>query len=569
MAFLPHRYLWFLVKFNRARYHSPYLSLPSSLFSFPYSTGLDFPSNSLNDRPPPDHISCKTNLEERFVLEQLSDLLPISPGNASAPNLFKDCNPRKQIAQVRAVDGFLLPEEKLRGIFLQKLRGKAAIEEALTNVGVELSLDVVAKVVNRGNLGGEAMVIFFNWATKQPEIPKDINSYRVIIKALGRRKFFRFVMTMLRDMRIEGVSIDLETLSIVLDSFVRAHQVSKAIQIFGNSEEFGLKCDTESLNVLLRSLCQRSHVGAANSFLNSIRGKTPFDSMTYNIIVGGWSKFGRVSEMECVLEAMLADGFSPDSFTFSYLIEGLGRAGRIDDAVQIFKNMEKKGCLPDTGVYNAIISNFISVGDYDECVKYYKSMLSNGCEPDISTFTKLIAAFLKARKVADALEMFDEMLGRGILPSTGTITSWIEPLCSYGPPHAAMVIYNKARKFGRRISLSGYKLLLMRLSRFGKCGMLLNVWDDMHECGHSSDMEVYEYVINGLCNTGQLENAVLVMEECLRKGFCPGRLIYSKLNNKLLASDKVERAYKLYLKIKRARRDENARIYWRANGWHF
>jgi hypothetical protein len=99
--------------------------------------------------------------------------------------------------------------------------------------------------------------------------------------------------------------------------------------------------------------------------------------------------------------------------------------------------------------------------------------------------------------VADALEMFDEMLGCGIVPSTGTITSFIEPLCSYGPPHAAMMIYNTARKVGCRISLSAYKLLLMRLSRFGKCGMLLNVWDDMQDSGYYSDMEVYEYVING------------------------------------------------------------------------
>ncbi|GMY28081.1 putative pentatricopeptide repeat-containing protein At5g43820 [Fagus crenata] len=524
----------------------------------------DVPSNLLDDQPSPNRIK-----NERFILDQLSDLLSI-PRNSSAPNRFRDCdNPRKQVAEVRAVDGFLLPEEKLRGVFLQKLKGKTVIEQALTNVGVELSLDVVASVEDKGNLGGEAMVIFFNWAIKQPEIPKDINSYRVIIKALGRRKFFKFVMEILRDVRTEGLSLDLDTLSIVLDNFVRARQVSKAIQMFGNLEEFGLKCDTESLNVLLQCLCQRSHVGAANSFFNSVKGKILFDCMTYNIIIGGWSKFGRVSEIESVLKAMLVDGFSPDCLTFSYLIEGLGRAGQIDDAVEIFEHMKEKGCVPDTGAYNAMIFNSISVGDFDGCMRYYKSMLSNNCYPDILTFTKLISAFLKARKVANALEMFDEMLSRGLIPCTGTITSFIEPLCSYGPPHAAMMIYNKARKVGCSISLSAYKLLLMRLSRFGKCGMLLNMWDEMQECGYSSDMEVYEYVINGLCNIGQLENAVLVMEESLRKGFCPDRLIYSKLNNKLLASNKVERAYRLYLKIKDARRDENARRYWRANGWHF
>ena len=232
--------------------------------------------------------------------------------------------------------------------------------------------------------------------------------------------------------------------------------------------------------------------------------------------------------------------------------------------------MKEKNCwVPDCGAYNAMISNFIAVRDFDECMKYYNSMLSDTCEPSGDTYVKLIGAFLKVRRVADALELFDEMLDRGVVPSTGMVTSFIEPLCSYGPPHAAMMVYKKAKRVGCRISLSAYKLLLMRLSRFGKCGMLLNMWNEMQECGFSSDVEVYEHVINGLCNNGQLENAVLVMEECLRKGFCPSRLICSKLNNKLLASNRVERAYKLFLKLKDARLNHNARRYWRSKGWHF
>ena len=58
---------------------------------------------------------------------------------------------------------------------------------------VELSLDFVANVVNKGNL--------------------------------GRRKFFKFVMEILHDMRMEGLRLDLETLSIVLDNFARTHNV--------------------------------------------------------------------------------------------------------------------------------------------------------------------------------------------------------------------------------------------------------------------------------------------------------------------------------------------------------
>lgn len=551
------------LSFHKARYHLPCITSFFSAFSF-----QSFSDSSIKEPSFDQTNNNQSTVDEGRVLCELSDLFQFSYTNKTIPNPYKESFPVNPI-EIRAVDEFLLPEEKLRGIFLQKLRGKTAIENALSNVKVELSIDIIAKVVNKGNLGGEAMVLFFNWAIKQPGIPRDIHSYYIIIKALGRRKFFKFMIEILHDMVKEGIKLDSETLSIVMDSFIRARQVHIALEMFDNLEELGLKRDNESLNVVLQCLCQRAHVGAANSLFNAVARKIKFNSVTYNIMISGWSKFGRVSEMERILKALIADGFIPNCSTFSYLIEGLGRAGRIDDAVEIFDHMNEKGCIPDTRVYNAMISNFISIGNFDECMKYYKGLLDSNSDPDLDTYMKLISAFLKAQKVADALEIFDEMLVQGIVPTTGSLTSFIEPLCNYGPPHAAMMIYKKARRFGCKISLKAFKLLLMRLSRFGKCGMLLNLWEEMQESGHKSDMEVYEHVINGLCNIGHLENAVLVMEEALKNGFCPSRVIYSKLNRKLLASNEVEKAYKLFLKIKDARLNENAQRYWRANGWHF
>ncbi|XP_052190826.1 putative pentatricopeptide repeat-containing protein At5g43820 [Diospyros lotus] len=527
-------------------------------FQFPLSTKTQCSVVEEQELPEVQH--------ESRLLNELADLLPIRRRSTSA-QIETSANQKR--LQSKAVDGFLAPEDKLRGIFLQKHIGKAATEQALSDAGVELRIDTVAKVVNRGNLGGEAMVTFFYWAIKQPKIHKEIDAYHIILKALGRRKFFNFMMAILRDMKREGISPVSDTLAIVMDSYIRARQVSKAIQVFGQLQELGSKCDTESLNVLLWCLCRRSHVGAANSFLNKMKEKIPFNRMSYNIVIGGWSRLGRIGEIETTLRAMMADEFYPDCLTFSYLLEGLGRAGQIDDAVEIFENMKERGCVPDTGVYNSMISNFISVGNFDEGMKYYEHMLRNNCEPNMDTYTRFIAALIKARKVADAIEMFDEMLARGFVPTPGTITSFIEPLCSYGPPHAALMIYKKARKAGCQVSLSAYKLLLMRLSKFGKCGMLLNIWDEMQKYGYSSDLEVYEYVINGLCNVGQLENAILVMEESLQKGFCPSNLIYSKLNNKLLSSNRVDMAYKLFLKVKVARHSEKSRRLWRARGWHF
>ena len=78
--------------------------------------------------------------------------------------------------------------------------------------------------------------------------------------------------------------------------------------------------------------------------------------------------------------------------------------------------------------------------------------MSNNYDLDVITYTKLIIAFFKTRKVADAPKLlFDEMLSCGLIPCTGTLSSFLEPLCSYGSPHTAMIICKKASKVGCRI----------------------------------------------------------------------------------------------------------------------
>lgn len=539
---------------NIFRYNSLLNCHRSPVFAFPFSS-LEFAQNPTNKN------NCRN--DESRVLNLLSDILPISIRNPNAVN-----SPGKQL-EIRSVDEFLPPEDKLRGVFLQKLSGKTAICRAMDGVGVELNDDVFAKVVNRGNLCGEAMVVFFNWAIEQPNVSKGIDAYHIVLKALGRKKFFVHMMEMLKDMGNRGMSPNSETLFIVMDSYLRAHKVSKATKIFGELEKYGLECNEETLSIALTCLSQRSHVGTACLLFNKMRDRVQCDCSMYNIIIGGWSKFGRVTEVEKFLKVMVDDGVEPDCVTYSHVIEGFGRAGRVDDGVKIFKYLEEKGSALSAEVYNAMIFNCIANCDIDGTLKYYEGMLSNCFEPNMDTYIRIILCFLKSRRVSDAIEMLDEMLDRGIIPSTGMLTEFIKPLCSYGPPYAALMIYKKARKAGCRISLTAYKLLLMRLSRFGKCGMLLNIWDEMQESGYASDMQVYEYIINGLCNTGKLETAVLVMEECIRKGFFPSKIICSKLNNKLMDSNKVEMAYKLFLKLRNARVNENAQRYWRAKGWHF
>jgi pentatricopeptide repeat protein len=56
---------------------------------------------------------------------------------------------------------------------------------------------------------------------------------------------------------------------------------------------------------------------------------------TYNAILAGHSKFGRLHEISTVLEAMTADGVSRDSYTFSLLVRAYSSAADMRKAFGI------------------------------------------------------------------------------------------------------------------------------------------------------------------------------------------------------------------------------------------
>lgn len=225
--------------------------------------------------------------------------------------------------------------------------------------------------------------------------------------------------------------------------------------------------------------------------------------------------------------------------------------------------------MPTTINYNTMINNLCLVGDLEEGLKCYEEMLARGCKPNITTYSLLIRFHLKARRVVDALETFDGMLEDGFVPEVGTVNSFIEPLCKFGPPHAALQFYKGMKRAGCDPNLKTYKLLLMRLGRFGHWGRMSELWKEMQNSGWTSDLEVDTYVVNGFCNGGRLDQACRIMTEALCKGFCPGRIICSKLTNKLLRARKVDMAYGLFLKIKDARRDDKIGRIWRSKGWQY
>jgi pentatricopeptide repeat protein len=80
---------------------------------------------------------------------------------------------------------------------------------------------------------------------------------------------------------------------------------------------------------------------------------------------------------------MIHRGFSPDIVTYNSLINGLCKRGRIQEALNLFEKLQAEGIQPDSITYNTLICWLCREGAFDDaCFLLYRGV-ENGFVPNM------------------------------------------------------------------------------------------------------------------------------------------------------------------------------------------
>jgi pentatricopeptide repeat protein len=92
---------------------------------------------------------------------------------------------------------------------------------------------------------------------------------------------------------------------------------------------------------------------------------------------------------------MIHRGFSPDIVTYNSLINGLCKRGRIQEALNLFEKLQAEGIQPDSITYNTLICWLCREGAFDDaCFLLYRGV-ENGFVPNDVTWNILVYNFGK------------------------------------------------------------------------------------------------------------------------------------------------------------------------------
>jgi len=152
---------------------------------------------------------------------------------------------------------------------------------------------------------------------------------------------------------------------------------------------------------------------------------------TYNRILAGYAKFGRVQEIDNVLDKMAQDGVSKDGDTFSFMIQAHTAApsGNLLMTQAIFQEYKKLGFAPRRDIYESLFGQLSQVAEHSEetveAINKAEALLSDmkaaGVPANVTIFTHLIKTHYSAHNVERALALYKDMKRSGIKPNSDLV----------------------------------------------------------------------------------------------------------------------------------------------------
>lgn len=389
---------------------------------------------------------------------------------------------------------------------------------------VQFSHELVYKLLQRFKDDWKSALGVFRWAESLSGFKHTPDLYDVIIDTLGKTKQMVKMKGMLEEMK-EAQLVTLNTLAKAMRRFAGAGQWEDAVRIFDDLGTFGLEKNTESMNVLLDTLCKEKRVEQARRIYLDLKSHISPNANTFNTFIHGWCKVNRVDEAHWTLQEMKGHGYRPCVISYSTIILFYCRRCKFSKVYELLDEMDAQGCPANVITYTTIMCSLTKSEEFEEALQIAERMKSAGCEPDTLFYNCLIHTLGRAGKVQEAIHVFEvEMPSKSVLPNTSTYNSMISMYCHRAQEQKAMKLLEEMEKSGLcKPDVQTYYPLLKSCFRTGKTDNVLSkLLDDMMNKQHLSlDISTYSLLIHGLCRSNKCEWAYQLFETMIGQDIKP------------------------------------------------
>lgn len=308
-------------------------------------------------------------------------------------------------------------------------RGDVDMEETLTQLGVQITPQLVKKVLDTTSSPRSAMR-FFQWAKAQQGFRHNTSTYDKLVDVLGHSRDFETLQRVLSERFAESCGYSDKTFSFATVS----HNPNLLNEVMEMIEKLEISARRHAYEKLVVSFCKENQLDAA----------------------------------EVVLQKMASADCAPKSFSFRPLILFCCQKYEMDKLQWVFKMMKMNGCPPGPMCFNFVLSVLCKGERFAQAAELLESMAKMGCKPNAITYDIMIRAACMMGRVQGALQLFDRLKEEGIKSMYGTDTFLLGGLFQIrGFNEAHSFLVHQSGK-DRVLDLNNYEYLIGVCSKSGR-----------------------------------------------------------------------------------------------------
>ena len=139
--------------------------------------------------------------------------------------------------------------------------------------------------------------------------------------------------------------------------------------------------DVITFNVVVNGLCKAGKLNKAGDVIEDMKAwGFSLNMVTYNTLIDEYCKMGRVGKMykvESILKDMVANQVCSNEVTYNILIDGFCKDENVSTARKVFEEMQRQCLRANMITYNSLINGLCWDGKLDEVISLRNEMLGN------------------------------------------------------------------------------------------------------------------------------------------------------------------------------------------------
>lgn len=188
---------------------------------------------------------------------------------------------------------------------------------------------------------------------------------------------------------------------------VLQQQMNKAIKLFKEMEDKGLKPDVSTYTMIIHGYCRATDMDRAIKWFHRMkRNQVEPDVFTYTTMIDGYMRMADVPNAEGLFRSMMTKGIRPNRVTYNTLMHQSIMQLDIETAVRFWSNLVKAGLRPDVYSYAIMIHGLGMEGQLDKAWQLYDNMVQQQINVNEVVATTLMGMHVKAHDNNHAIQLF-------------------------------------------------------------------------------------------------------------------------------------------------------------------